>query len=450
MKLHPRCTATSISPLEMQGRASDVPSSPIWTASQTNFSTKKSFMSFTTTSLAPMRSAFSRAAAKSSVWPTSAMKQITSYCCSSSHFRMQLVSSPPDSSRRASSEMSVSENSRISTSISMYSSFSCSGDPRTSLAFSITSLSSWPSSEPVSSMMSSISLITSSAVLIGSLSACSPPRMSACMSRSLATASSSELRSCSSSSSGVPGLRIPSFSAGTCIWRAYVFDQSIGRMLPKLPGKRGGVYILIFSSTPFLAKENLLALVHDVLLRANLHRGQLLHRLLVVAEAFGDLFVERVDQILQAAGKRFRKVDVVLERAYFDVVVVVRGGAVVGIGRRFVTAHGVIPQQQVVVQLVQIVVLLLELLLLLLVLLLAVAVHGTERLFQIVQIQAVSDGDRLAIGAPAVRRLVLDRAPFVALLELCQWCLEFEFSHLISQVPHHFVLRKNYTLAEGS
>uniref|UniRef100_A0A2M4CEF0 Putative secreted protein n=1 Tax=Anopheles marajoara TaxID=58244 RepID=A0A2M4CEF0_9DIPT len=53
-------------------------------------------MSFTTTSLAPIFSTLSRAAAKSSVCPTSAMKQITSYCCSSNHFRMQLVSSPPE------------------------------------------------------------------------------------------------------------------------------------------------------------------------------------------------------------------------------------------------------------------------------------------------------------------------------------------------------------------
>lgn len=79
------------------------------------------------------------------------------------------------------------------------------GELSTSLAFSSVSLHSSRSLQPVassrssSSIMSSISWITSSAVFSGSCSWCSPPKISACISRSLATASSSELSSKSSS-----------------------------------------------------------------------------------------------------------------------------------------------------------------------------------------------------------------------------------------------------------
>lgn len=52
----------------------------------------------------------------------------------------------------------------------------------------------------------------------------------------------------------------------------------------------------------------LLAFVHNLLLAAHLHRSQLLHVLLVVAEALGDLLVERIDQILQTAAEGLRKV----------------------------------------------------------------------------------------------------------------------------------------------
>lgn len=59
--------------------------------------------------------------------------------------------------------------------------------------------------DTVTCIMSSISRMTSSAVLTGSASACSPDRIRECMSRSWATASSSELRSASPSASSTAG-----------------------------------------------------------------------------------------------------------------------------------------------------------------------------------------------------------------------------------------------------
>lgn len=74
-----------------------------------------------------------------------------------------------------------------------------------------------------------------------------------------------------------------------------------------------------------------LAFVHDLFLRPHLHRGQLLHRLVVVAEALGDLVVERVDQVLQGAGEGLRQ-EVVLAGVAVDVHAVGDDGGVVGGG----------------------------------------------------------------------------------------------------------------------
>jgi len=54
------------------------------------------------------------------------------------------------------------------------------------------------------------------------------------------------------------------------------------------------------------ALENcdLLALVHDLLLRSHLHRCQRFHVGAVIAEAGGDLLIERVDEVLEAAAER--------------------------------------------------------------------------------------------------------------------------------------------------
>lgn len=57
------------------------------------------------------------------------------------------------------------------------------------------------------------------------------------------------------------------------------------------------------SPKPNGQKDHSLALVHDLLLRPDLDRRQLLHRLLVVAEAPGDLLVEGVHQVLEGAAE---------------------------------------------------------------------------------------------------------------------------------------------------
>jgi len=54
------------------------------------------------------------------------------------------------------------------------------------------------------------------------------------------------------------------------------------------------------------ALENcdLLAFVHDLLLRSHLHRCQRFHVGAVIAEAGGDLLIEGVDEVLEAAAER--------------------------------------------------------------------------------------------------------------------------------------------------
>lgn len=50
--------------------------------------------------------------------------------------------------------------------------------------------------------------------------------------------------------------------------------------------------------------NNLLALVHDLLLRSHLHRGQRFNVGAIIAEARCDLLVEGVDEVLQTAAER--------------------------------------------------------------------------------------------------------------------------------------------------
>jgi len=53
-----------------------------------------------------------------------------------------------------------------------------------------------------------------------------------------------------------------------------------------------------------LENGHLLAFVHDLLLRSHLHRCQRFHVGAVIAEAGGDLLVEGVDEVLEAAAER--------------------------------------------------------------------------------------------------------------------------------------------------
>lgn len=50
--------------------------------------------------------------------------------------------------------------------------------------------------------------------------------------------------------------------------------------------------------------NDLLALVHDLLLRSHLHRSQRFHVSAIIAEAGRDLLVEGVDEILEATAER--------------------------------------------------------------------------------------------------------------------------------------------------
>lgn len=70
--------------------------------------------------------------------------------------------------------------------------------------------------------------------------------------------------------------------------------------------------------------NNLLALVHDLLLRSHLHRSQGLHVSAIIAEARCDLLVEGVDEVLEAAAER-------AERSFLEDV-----GAVLVCRRRLV------------------------------------------------------------------------------------------------------------------
>lgn len=50
--------------------------------------------------------------------------------------------------------------------------------------------------------------------------------------------------------------------------------------------------------------NNLLALIHDLLLRSHLHRSQRFNVGAIIAEARCDLLVESVDKVLEAATER--------------------------------------------------------------------------------------------------------------------------------------------------